>query len=243
MKPTTDEIRTAAAQKRNYYFVCGINDKRTILRQGLKADINSQIFLFDKLETINGGKIISVADSIAMSQLLQPSYSLFTVDSRAIHGNIYKLDTVDDCMTTSRWAVEGQTCIDPDHIFHVRDITVSMNREVPALNNLPLKKGTAKKHKLKKPLKIFNEPAKVNNESMDNPDTFGMQESSLFQKKKKRLISPPIKEDEIIWMYENFTEGTTCSMIYRGNKKSLPLIFDELKMALDDRINKHSDEG
>lgn len=76
--------------KNEYYHITNIKNEANILKEGLRADSEGQIFLFDKLEIKlhhKKGKIF-IADHIALNQVILEKYLLIRIDSKGITGNI-----------------------------------------------------------------------------------------------------------------------------------------------------------
>jgi len=77
---------------KKYYHITDVKNKTSILKNGLRANEEGFIFLFENVSTINRDTNIqnTVSDMIAANQLSLEEYAMFEIDSKGINENLLK---------------------------------------------------------------------------------------------------------------------------------------------------------
>ncbi len=115
-------------RKRYYYHITAKENALSILKEGLKANSEGEIFLFDNISVrtitakfnVNGkpiseNTIINVADHIAKSQLFLKEYVMFEVDSRGFETELIQ-DVCGEICFMAQWILK-QSNIKPSFII------------------------------------------------------------------------------------------------------------------------------
>jgi len=102
--------------KKQYFHLTSKENSISILQNGLKANKEGDIFLFEN-KTITAkflNKSIAVADHIALNQIGLDEFVMFSIKSKGINGEIIN-DNVGEITSRQQWILK-QNFIKPEHI-------------------------------------------------------------------------------------------------------------------------------
>lgn len=101
---------------KTYYHITDPKNIDNILWEGLRANEDGEIFLFEDKGIINRltNQIISVADHIALNQVGLSEYAMFAVDADGVEGEL-EPDNVGEASARCQW-IARQSIIQPDYI-------------------------------------------------------------------------------------------------------------------------------
>jgi len=90
-----------------YYHITDVKTAFTILKKGLKANEEGDIFLFENVSFTWGSQGIrnTVADSIAENQIFLKEYAILRVNSKGITGEVIN-DNVGELSSPFQWIVK-----------------------------------------------------------------------------------------------------------------------------------------
>lgn len=77
----------------------------SILKEGLKADTEGCIFLFENISLIHNDVKNTIADLIAENQIFLPEYVMFEIDPKGITGELLN-DNVAEFSSKWQWIVK-----------------------------------------------------------------------------------------------------------------------------------------
>ena len=129
-----------------YYHITSIDNVSSILENGLLANANGEIFLFENVSIVTygvannskGKRVFGkikryVADSIAINQVFLEDYAMFEIDEKGINEALIN-DNVADCTSKFQW-IAKQSVIKPQYIdfwgiFSVGDEPTELIEEI-----------------------------------------------------------------------------------------------------------------
>lgn len=97
-----------------YYHITEIELIDSILKEGLKANEDGEIFLFENKSIRVNNVVNTVADCIAMNQIFLDEYVMFEIDSKGISLELIN-DNVGELSHKQQW-IAIQPLIEPNYI-------------------------------------------------------------------------------------------------------------------------------
>lgn len=97
-----------------YYHITDRDNLSTILKEGLKANEEGNIFLFENKSIVINSVENTVADLIAYNQIFLEEYVMLEIDLNGITSEIIN-DNVGELSSSMQWII-NQPLVKPEHI-------------------------------------------------------------------------------------------------------------------------------
>ena len=97
-----------------YYHITDKNNLSTILREGLKANEEGDIFIFENKSVVFNSVVNTVADCIAYNQIFLDEYVMIEIALEGIVSDIIN-DNVGEASSDLQWIVK-QPLIEPKYL-------------------------------------------------------------------------------------------------------------------------------
>lgn len=105
--------------EKKYYHITHPKNIKSVLKDGLRANEEGKIFLFENKSISypskgGGTAVVYVADHIAQNQIFLEKYAMFEISSEGIDGDLIN-DNVAEMGSSFQWIVK-QPIISPEYI-------------------------------------------------------------------------------------------------------------------------------
>ncbi len=99
---------------KKYYHITSIENMESILQNGIKANNEGHIFLFENKSIQLNGVINTIADCIAFNQIFIDKYAMFEIKPAGLKSGLIN-DNVGEFSSKQQWILE-QNLIEPKYI-------------------------------------------------------------------------------------------------------------------------------